>query len=149
MITDTQTEELRRVAIRLCAAVRSWDPPGVRQALEQTPHPWGLCVVLAAMLPEGASATALLSWLPDDPPTQLHPQHDTAALAGRALVLAAAVRDWSHVKVLAATRDTDPAALAVVLAAMVPDTTPVGELLAWTHTQGDQRGTASLRTQAA
>lgn len=141
MSTRTQQaiDQTRRHAIALAAAVRTWAAADVHTVLEEADRT-ALAVVLAAMVPEGHSPRALLAWTEDDPhaPVELHPHRDIDALAGRAMVLAAAVRAWDYTKVSAALGPApDWDGLCVVLAAMVPDDQPVDELLAWTRLKGD------------
>lgn len=131
----------RRLAIGLCAAVRSWNPTEVENTLNQADLP-ALSVVLAAMIPEGHSPRALLSWIDQDPnaPVELHPTRDINALAARAMVLSAAVRCWNYTHIKAALGPCpDWQGLCVVLAAMVPDDRAVDELLDWTRLRGDAR----------
>lgn len=142
MNTPQETiDETRRLAIGLCAAVRSWSPTRVADVLDRADLP-ALGVLLAAMIPEGHSPRALLAWTEDDPdaPVELRPARDIDALAARAMVLSAAVRCWDYTQINAALGSRpDWQGLCVVLAAMVPDDQPIDELLDWTRLAGDAR----------
>lgn len=125
--------DLRREAQRLCAAVRRFDRSTVTTILNRA-HTRGLCVMLAAAIPPGRSSRDLLAWTDESTVVPLvAPADDIQALAARTLVVSAAVRAWDRDRVTTALADSRPHALAVVAAAMVPDTTAFSDLLAWTR----------------